>query len=110
MKKRGTSLVLSFVLFAVVEEVLGLLIPDKALTVAFGVVVTAILIGLPLVVYGTFAKNRWGVNFDQINCPRCQLPVPKTRKPKSWREMLWGGAICDQCGCPIDKWGNSITT
>lgn len=109
MKKRGVGLVLSLALFAVLDELLGLLIPDKVVNVAFAVVGTGMLIGLMLVVYGTFARNRWGVNFEQVNCPRCHAPVPRLRKPKSRREMLWGGGICDKCGCEMDKWGNPIT-
>jgi hypothetical protein len=110
MKKRGVGLVLSLVLFAVLDELLGLLIPDKVLNVAFAAVATGILIGLVLVVYGTFARNRWGINSEQVNCPRCHAPVPGVRKPKSRREMLWGGWTCDKCGCEMDKWGNPMAT
>lgn len=102
------GLVLSLVLFAVLDELLGLLIPDKVLNLLFAVVATGMLIGLVLVVYGTFARNRWGVNFEQVNCPRCH--AARVRKPKSRREMLWGGGTCDKCGCEMDKWGNPITT
>ncbi len=108
MKKRGAGLVSSLVLFAVLEELLGLLIPNKVLNVAFAVVATAMIIGLVLVVYGTLTRNRWGVNVEQVNCPRCQTPVPSVRKPKSLREMLWGGGTCGKCGCEMDKWGNPI--
>jgi len=110
MKKRGAGLVSSVVLFAVLDELLGLLIPDKVLSVACAVVATGMLIGLVLVVYGTFKRNRWGVNVEQVSCPRCHAPVPRVRKPKSRREMFWGGWTCDKCGCQMDKWGNPIPT
>jgi len=63
MKKRGVGLILGLVLFAILDELLGVLIPDKVLNVAFAVVATVLLIGLVLVVHGTYARNRWGVNF-----------------------------------------------
>ncbi|MGA2169345.1 MAG: hypothetical protein ABSG62_14135 [Terracidiphilus sp.] len=110
MKKRGAGLILSLLLFALLDELLGILIPDKVLNVAFAVVATVMLIGLALVAYGTFARNRWGVNLQQVNCPRCHAPVPRARKPRLRREMLWGGGTCDKCGCEMDKWGNPITT
>jgi hypothetical protein len=110
MRKRGVGLVLSLMLFAVFDELFGLLIPDRVLNVAFAVLATGMLIGLVLVAYGTITRNRWGINFEQINCPQCHVPVPRVRKPKSRHEMLWGGWTCDKCGCEMDKWGNPITT
>lgn len=110
MIKSGVGLVLSLALFGVLDQLLGLMIPGKVLNVAFAVTATGILVGLVLVVYGTFARNRWVINFQQVNCPRCDAPVPRARKPKSRREMRWGGGTCDKCGCEIDKWGNPITT
>ena len=110
MWKRGVGLVLGLVLCGILDLLLGLLIPDRVLNVTFAVVATGMLIGLVLLVYGTIKRNRWGVNFEQVNCPRCQTPVPRVRKPKSRREMLWGGATCGKCGCEMDKWGNPIAT
>jgi hypothetical protein len=86
------------------------LLPDKVLNIVFVVVASVMLTGLVLVAYGTVMRNKWGINFHQVNCPCCHAPIPKVRKPKSRREMLWGGATCDKCGCEIDKWGNQITT
>ena len=110
LKKRGAGVVSSLVLFALLDELLGLLIPDKVLNVAIAAVATAMLLGVVLVVYGTLTRNRWGVNVEQVNCPRCHAPVPRVRKPKSRREMLWGGGTCGKCGCEMDKWGNPIPT
>ena len=31
-------------------------------------------VGLVLVIYGTIRKNRWGINLEPVNCPRCQRP------------------------------------
>jgi hypothetical protein len=109
MKKRGVRLVLSLVLFAVLDVLLGLLVPDRILNAALAVVATGMLISFVLVVSGTLARNRWGVNLEQVNCPHCYAPVPRVRIPRSRREMLWGGGTCDKCGCEMDKWGNPIT-
>jgi hypothetical protein len=102
MKKQGLSLVgavSSFVLLSVVDIVLGSVIPDRVLNIVFVATMSLVLIGLALVVYGTIVRNRWGINIDRVNCPRCQTPMPKIRKPKSRRERLWGGGTCDTCGC-----------
>jgi hypothetical protein len=109
MKNRGTSvtaILLSFSLWLVVE----LVVPDRVMNIMFVVVASVVLVGVILVAYGTVVRNRWGINLEQVNCPRCQAPVPRVRKPKSRREMLWGGGHCDKCGCEMDKWGSQITT
>ncbi len=110
MKKRGFVLLSSLLLFAIVDSLLGILIPDRVLNVLFAGTMTVVLVGLLLVVYGTFARNRWGINFHQVNCPRCGAPVPKVRQPKSRYQKLWGGWNCERCGCELDKWGNPIAT
>jgi hypothetical protein len=75
------------------------------------IVIAAIpLGGLLLVLYGSFARNRWGINAESLNCPCCYTAVPPVRKPKSVRETLWGGGTCNRCGCKMDKWGRQIAT
>ncbi len=110
MKRRGVGLLSSFLLFAILESLLGVLTPDKLLNVWFAVTMTVVIIGLVLVVYGTLARNRWGVNFQEVHCARCHALVPKIRKPKSRYQLLWGGWTCDKCGCEMDKWGNVVCT
>ncbi len=59
-----------------------------------------------LVVYGTIARNRWGINLDPIGvCPSCGVQVPTIRKPTSLHQALWGGNTCSACGTEWDKWG-----
>jgi len=72
-----------------------------ALIVTFG----ALAIGMVLVVYGTVAKNRWGISLEEVSCPRCNKLLPKVRKPRSLREFMWGGWTCPNCGVEVDKWG-----
>jgi len=77
---------------------------------AFVATIFVLSIGIVLVVYGTVTKNRWGINLEPVNCPRCMSALPQIRQPKSRREQLWGGWTCEKCGCKVDKWGREIVT
>jgi hypothetical protein len=64
---------------------------------------------MALVVYGTFKKNRWGINLERVGCPGCgNTRFPTIRRPTSLRQALWGGKTCPVCGTEIDKWGRQI--
>jgi hypothetical protein len=67
-------------------------------------------IGMALVIYGTIAKNRWGINLDAVSCPRCNTQLPKIRQPQNFRQNLWGGGTCPECGTEVDKWGREVTS
>jgi hypothetical protein len=67
-------------------------------------------IGLVLVILGTIRKNRWGINLETVNCPRCGKSMPQIRTPSSPSQALWGGFTCDRCGCNIDKWGRVVAS
>jgi len=69
------------------------------------VVIISVLIAIG---YGTLKKNKWGVNFDPVFCPRCGKPVGHLRVPKTPQQALWGGGTCSACGTEIDKWGREI--
>ncbi len=64
-------------------------------------------VGLLLVVYGTVAKNRWGINLATVSCPNCntRLTGTHTQKKRSLKQAMWGGYTCPVCGTDIDKWG-----
>jgi ribosomal protein S27AE len=62
-----------------------------------------------LVIYGTIAKNRWGVNFRRLSCPNCGAQMPRVRTPASGSQAMWGGVTCPKCGCEMDKWGRRLT-
>lgn len=53
-------------------------------------------------------KELFGINVKIINCPDCDEPQPRVRKPKNMREAMWGGNTCAKCGCEMDKWGKKI--
>ena len=66
-------------------------------------------IGMVFVIYGTIAKNRWGINLDSVSCPRCHTPFPQIRKPQNSHQTLWGGGTCAKCGAEVDKWGRELS-
>lgn len=76
--------------------------------IGFIVVTLVLVIGIILVVIGTITKNRWGLNFDEVNCPSCNRPMPRIRSPRNLSQILWGGGTCENCGCEVDKWGREV--
>jgi hypothetical protein len=67
-------------------------------------------IGMVLVIYGTIARNRWGINVDPVSCPRCNAPLPQIREPQTLQQSLWGGGTCPACGVEVDKWGREVAS
>jgi len=65
-------------------------------------------LGIVLVAYGTVAKNKWGINWDPVSCPRCKTPLPRLREARSLQQAMWGGWTCQTCGAGVDKWGREI--
>jgi hypothetical protein len=65
-------------------------------------------LGVLIVVFGTLAKNRWGINLEPVSCPRCKTPLPILREPQSLRQSMWGGWTCPVCGAGVDKWGREV--
>jgi hypothetical protein len=49
----------------------------------------------------------WGLNLEQVQCPKCAAALPMLRDPSSMEELLWGGWTCPSCGCRLDKWGRA---
>jgi len=41
-------------------------------------------------------------------CPECGTPVPKFRRPTSFRQAFWGGWTCESCATEMDRLGNEI--
>jgi len=74
------------------------------------VVLSLLGVGSVLVIFGTVTKNRWGINLEQVNCPRCKQARPQVRIPATTSQALWGGGTCQRCGCEMDKWGREIVS
>jgi hypothetical protein len=64
-------------------------------------------VGLLLVIYGTAAKNRWGINLATVSCPNCNALLTGTHRQekRSLKQAMWGGYTCPVCVAQIDKWG-----
>jgi hypothetical protein len=75
------------------------------------VVVVVVFVGIVVFVYAT-KKNirigegkKMGVNLaSDLKCPSCGAAFPIVRIPKNYRQFLWGGWTCNQCGEEFDKW------
>jgi hypothetical protein len=78
-------------------------------TVISLIVVALFVLGGALVIYGTVAKTRWGINFRRLTCPNCGAQMPVVRVPASGSQAMWGGVTCPKCGCEMDKWGRKLT-
>jgi hypothetical protein len=107
--KYAKAILLSIALGALLDILIGMMIPDRVMNVVFVVTASVILLGILLVAFGTVTKNGWGINLEPVNCPACGSPMPQVRQPKSLRQALWGGGTCGKCGCEMDKWGRLIT-
>lgn len=75
-----------------------------SLAILFGILLAASV----LVMHGTVAKNRWGINPGPVGCPVCGEVLPGRRVPRNLREALWGGCSCTSCEVEVDKWGRML--
>lgn len=48
------------------------------------------------------------INLKTVKCSQCGFVQNYFRFPKNWRQFLWGGYTCTNCGSEIDKFGNLI--
>jgi hypothetical protein len=70
------------------------------------VVTGLLLVG---VIFGIFARSKWGVNVMPVVCPGCKTPQNYFRWPTSLKQALWGGYTCPNCHRELDKWGREIS-
>ena len=54
-------------------------------------------------------QGKWGINPNRVNCPGCGARQRGVRWPSSWRQAMWGGWTCKNCGCEMDKYGNRMS-
>ncbi len=74
-----------------------------------GLVFGALGIGLFLVIRDTRRRRGgFGINTQAVDCPCCGDPAPQARVPANFRQFLWGGATCENCGLEFDKWGQAL--
>jgi hypothetical protein len=56
--------------------------------------------GLAVLLFALFQPRR--------KCPDCEEPLPKYRKPTNFRQFMWGGWTCKNCGCEVDRRGRRL--
>jgi hypothetical protein len=88
-------------------QIVNIILPEviPQMTVALFLVACAAIGALLLVAWGTVNRNRWGVNFGKLLCPRCLRRIPRPQGPPSLRQILFGGGTCSECHTVVDKWG-----
>jgi hypothetical protein len=72
----------------------------------------AAILGVILAFYIGYRKRlrtgkgtKMGLNLSADNkCPSCGTALPAFRRPKNFRQMMWGGWTCEKCGAEFDKW------
>ncbi len=74
-----------------------------------GLVVLVLFVGAVLMVRDTVRRRgSFGINLKPVRCPECGEAAPPVRKPQNWRQTLWGGSTCPECGTEYDKWGRPV--
>jgi hypothetical protein len=63
---------------------------------------------MAFMIYATLVRTNFGFNLELVTCPRCRIPLPRWRKPRNTRQLLWGGHTCHHCGMGVDKWGRPL--
>jgi uncharacterized protein (DUF983 family) len=48
------------------------------------------------------------ITFKKVKCPNCDNSINYFRIPKNFKQFLWGGYTCENCGTEIDKYGKII--
>ena len=51
------------------------------------------------------SSGKMGINIRRVICPVCGELQPIMRRPKTFKQVLYGGGTCAKCGEDIDKWG-----
>jgi hypothetical protein len=66
--------------------------------------------GAVLIVRDTIRqRGKWGIPLKQAVCTQCGTLMPMAfRKPTSWRQAMWGGWTCAECGYELDRWGRPL--
>ncbi len=80
-----------------------------AVLALFGMLFVLAGVGLYLMIRDTVRRRGgWGVNVERVACPCCAADLPRLRRPRSFRQAMWGGYTCADCGCEVDKWGREV--
>jgi hypothetical protein len=101
---------LKFVPFlkALLAGCIGLLAIIVVLNLVLGKIGGAGQMMMPLL-FGIYAFLFIGrANWASVKCPTCTTQQPLWRKPTSFRQLVWGGWTCPNCGTEMDRHGKAI--
>ena len=74
------------------------------LHVATIIVVLAFVFVMPVV--AIWIMRRLGYPLGRkLHCPRCNTGLPAVRRPASFKQAMFGGWTCAQCGARLDARG-----
>ena len=66
----------------------------------------AMVLPMLLGLFGFYALSAW--TWSTPDCPTCGTKQPAQRRPTSFRQLMWGGWTCANCGTEIDRHGQAI--
>jgi predicted RNA-binding Zn-ribbon protein involved in translation (DUF1610 family) len=83
----------------------------KLIVASLGGIVFVVFVTLSLKKKGMGEGTKMGINSaTNLKCPNCGSPVPTIRRPKNFRQAMWGGFTCSGCGREFDKWLKPISS
>lgn len=103
--KYAKAILVTIAVGVLLDILIDVTIPDRVMNVVFVVVASLVLFGLLLVSVGTVRRNRWGINFEPLNCPAAVLRCRKcgNRNPGGKRSGVTGPARSVAA-----KWTNGV--
>lgn len=89
---------------------------ESSVSIIIVLIIVSILIFGPLAVLWVLMirdtirkRGKWGINMRPVDCTQCGTPMPMMfRVPTNWRQAMWGGWTCPECGLDLDKWGRPV--
>jgi hypothetical protein len=70
--------------------------------------VAMILCVLSFFSVNALVKRRQSGELEGPACPWCRRSLPVLRKPKTARQLFFGGWICPHCEAESDRWGQLL--
>ena len=79
------------------------------MTMGMGIVFGMTVVFAALLATIVYTKRKTAQINAEGGCPICGGEVPAFRKPSSYRQALWGGWTCENCGTEMDRHGMELS-
>jgi len=66
--------------------------------------------GVKILIQTISRQGDLGINLRPVICPKCSEKATLLRPSNLNKQIPWGGGVCSNCGCGMDKWGHEIST